>query len=299
MSAIKPPHPYFGSKRRIVKDIWDRLGDVENYVEPFAGSLSVLLGNPKIPKIETANDFDCFIPNFWRAVQAEPDEVAKHADYPVLEADLHARHRWMLSPEAEEFRKKINLDASYYDVKIAGWWVWGMNASLGITFGKSRGLNCKPFLSMVGQGITTPGVDVLAWFKILQERTKKVRVCCGDWSRVVTPAVTYKNKSLTKKGMVGVFLDPPYLVENREDKLYRVETQVFPEVCDWALQNSSNPKMRIAVCGLDGDFNPPSDWTTFYWNTTGGFSSLSKTKDRGKQNAKKETIWFSPNCLKV
>jgi DNA adenine methylase len=294
---IKSPHPYFGSKRRIVSDIWARLGDVENYIEPFAGSLSVLLGCPIISKIETANDYDCFIPNFWRAVQADANEVAKYADYPVLEADLHARHRWLISPAADEFRKQMSLNPNYYDAKIAGWWVWGMNASIGITFCKQRGLECKPFLSMIGQGITTPGVDVLSWFKILQERTKKVRVCCGSWERVCTPPCTYKNKSLSKNGMVGVFLDPPYLVENREDKLYRIETNIFNDVCVWAMENASHPKMRIAVCGYDGDYPFPSNWERFYWRTTGGFSSLAKDKERGKENSKKETIWFSPNCI--
>lgn len=299
MTKIRSPHPYFGSKKKVVDDVWSRFGDIENYIEPFAGSLAVLLGNPKIPKIETINDLDCFIPNLWRAIASDADKVAEYADYPVIEADLHARHRWFLSPEAEEFKKKIVLDANFYDAKIAGWWVWGMNASLGITFTKQRGLNCKPFLSMVGQGITTPGVDVKEWFKILQERTKHVRVCNGDWTRVVTPSVTYKNKSLTKNGMVGVFLDPPYLVSNREDKLYRIETDVFKDVCDWAIENSSNVKMRIAVCGFDGDFDFPSDWERFHWKTTGGFSSFSKTENRGKENSQNETIWFSPNCLKV
>lgn len=296
---IKPPYPYFGSKRKVVKDVWDRLGYIENYIEPFAGSLSVLLGNPTIPKIETTNDLDCFISNFWRAVNADPSAVAKHADYPVLEVDLHARHRWFISPEAEEFKNKINLDANFYDVKIAGWWVWGMNASLGITFGKQRGLGCKPFLSMIGQGVTTPHVDIEGWFKILQERLKHTRVCAGDWSRVVTPSVTYKNKSMTKAGICGVFLDPPYLVENREDKLYRIETDVFVDVCNWAVENGTNPKMRIAVCGYEGDFDFPKDWEVFHWSTTGGFSSFAKTEERGKENAQKETIWFSPNCLTV
>lgn len=299
MEIIKSPYPYFGSKKKVSKDVWDRFGKVDNFIEPFAGSLSVLLGSPYIPKIETVNDFDCFIPNFWRAVRDNPKEVAKHADYPVLEADLHARHRWLISPEADEFRNKINIDPNYYDAKIAGWWVWGMNASIGITFTKQRGLNCKPFLSMIGQGVTMPSVNVLDWFNILQNRLKKVRVCCGDWSRVVTPSVTYKNKNVGKNGFVGVFLDPPYLVENREDKLYRIETNVFNDVCEWALINSNNPKMRIAVCGYEGDFEFPADWTIFNWSTTGGFSSLAKDKQRGKDNSKKETIWFSPNCLKI
>jgi DNA adenine methylase len=299
MNIIKSPYPYFGNKKKVVQDIWNRLGNVENYIEPFAGSLSVLLGNPNTPKMETTNDLDGFISNFWRAVRTEPEKVAEHADYPVLELDLHTRHKWFLSPEADEFRKKLHDEPEFYDPKIAGWWVWGMNASIGITFTKQRGLKCKPFLSMIGQGVTHPNIDIYEWFKILQNRLKKVRVCCGDWSRIVTPAVTYKNKSLTKSGIVGVFLDPPYLVENREDKLYRVETDVFNDVCKWAVDNATNPKMRIAVCGYEGDFQFPDDWSTFHWTTNGGFSSFAKDEKRGKDNSKKETIWFSPHCLSI
>ena len=69
MKVIKSPYSYFGSKKKVVNDIWARFGNVENYIEPFAGSLSVLLGNPNIPKMETCYDLDCFIPNFWRAVK--------------------------------------------------------------------------------------------------------------------------------------------------------------------------------------------------------------------------------------
>lgn len=40
---LQAPFPYFGGKSRIADVIWQRLGDVANYVEPFAGSLAVLL----------------------------------------------------------------------------------------------------------------------------------------------------------------------------------------------------------------------------------------------------------------
>jgi site-specific DNA-adenine methylase len=297
---MKAPFPYFGSKKKITKDVWDRFGTVENYIEPFAGSLAVLLANPVIPKIETVNDLDCFIPNFWRAIAGNVDKVIEHADYPVIEADLHARHKFLLSPSADDFKVKINSDPSFYDAKIAGWWVWGMNVSIGMTFGKSYGFNTKPFLSHHGQNFTSPGADIKKWLTELQKRMKKVRVCNGDWSRVVTPPVTYKNKSLTKKnGIVGVFLDPPYPFEDREKDLYRVETDVFQDVCKWAVDNGNNPIMRIAVCGLDGGYEFPSDWEVFHWKTRGGYSSLSKKENRGKENSKKETIWFSPHCLKI
>lgn len=294
---MRSPYPYFGSKKKVVKEVWKRFGEIENFIEPFFGSGAVLLANPKIPKMETLNDADAFIPNFWRAVIHDPDTVIKYADQPVMESDLHARHRWVLSEEAEEFRKKVNTDPNYFDAKVAGWWVYGMNSCIGITFGKKRGLHCKPFLNMTGQNITNPHEDTKAWIYALKERLKNVRVCCGGWERVCTPPVTFKNKSLTKNGIVGVFLDPPYLVEKRHDKLYRVETNVFDDVCKWAINNADNPKMRIAVCGFEGDYDFPKDWVQYNWQTNGGFSSFAKHEKQGKENSKREMIWFSKNCL--
>lgn len=94
MSAFEPikaPFPWFGGKSRVASLVWERFGDVPNYVEPFFGSGAVLLGRPTPPGTETVNDLDCYIANFWRAVQAEPHAVAAHADWPVNEADLVAR----------------------------------------------------------------------------------------------------------------------------------------------------------------------------------------------------------------
>jgi len=45
-SPVPAPFVWFGGKRRVAAQVWDALGDVDNYVEPFAGSLAVLLGRP-------------------------------------------------------------------------------------------------------------------------------------------------------------------------------------------------------------------------------------------------------------
>jgi hypothetical protein len=42
----------------------------------------------------------------------------------VNEADLHARHRWLVAEV--EFRERMRRDPEYFDAKIAGWWVWGI-----------------------------------------------------------------------------------------------------------------------------------------------------------------------------
>lgn len=90
---LDAPFPWFGGKRKVATEVWARFGRVNNYVEPFFGSGAVLLGRPhRSGGTETINDRDGYVANFWRAIQHDPAAVARHADHPVNENDLHARH---------------------------------------------------------------------------------------------------------------------------------------------------------------------------------------------------------------
>lgn len=112
--------------------IWERLGDCDNFVEPFCGSCAVLLARPHPPRIETLNDADHMIANFWRATQFAPEQVVEWCDWPVNEVDLHSIHRWLvLGEEAEAFRERMRADPDYFDAKRAGRWVWGSCAWIG------------------------------------------------------------------------------------------------------------------------------------------------------------------------
>ena len=87
--TLKAPFPYFGGKSAIAPVIWQALGDVGGYVEPFAGSAAVLLARPPVDgrRVETINDADGWLVNMWRSIQLAPDEVARHCDWPVTEID--------------------------------------------------------------------------------------------------------------------------------------------------------------------------------------------------------------------
>lgn len=58
----KAPFPYFGGKRYAAPHVWAALGDPDHYVEPFGGSLAVLLQRPHKANrkhfSETVNDAD-------------------------------------------------------------------------------------------------------------------------------------------------------------------------------------------------------------------------------------------------
>lgn len=295
-SKLKSPYPFFGGKSRVADIVWSRFGIVSNYVEPFAGSLAVLLANPSPAKIETVNDIDCFISNFWRAVTDNPQEVAKYAEHPVNEADLHARHKWLVSESTAEFRKLMHQDPGHYDPKIAGWWVWGIGASMGSSWLNPNGVNALPMLSTAGNGIHGLTNEIIDWFIQLQTRMKRVRVACGDWTRVVTPSVTHANRGIGPKDITAVFLDPPYVKKGR-DKVYLEDSDIFKDVSQWAIDNGDNPKLRIALCGYEGEHNIPDTWEVVEWKANGGFANAGD--ERGRQNAFKERIWFSPHCLKV
>ena len=98
---MKPPFPYFGSKQRVAPAIWERFGDPSHYYEPFGGSLGTLLARPEPlsdlrQRYEYVGDADCQVTNFFRAAKlANPDELARLADWPASQLDLEARNYWL------------------------------------------------------------------------------------------------------------------------------------------------------------------------------------------------------------
>jgi site-specific DNA-adenine methylase len=145
VSGLRAPFPWFGGKRTVADQIWSAIGDVSHYVEPFFGSGAVLLNRPHAPNIETVNDKDGMVANFWRAVRLDPESVAHHADWPVSEPDLHARHLWLVA-QRESITERLMGGPEWFDAKVAGWWVWGACNWIGSGFCSGQG----PWVSVDG-----------------------------------------------------------------------------------------------------------------------------------------------------
>lgn len=73
---MKPPFTYFGGKTAIAERIVSLLPPHEHYVEPFAGSLAVLLGKPRA-RMETVNDLDGDLMTFWRVLRDDPEDLER------------------------------------------------------------------------------------------------------------------------------------------------------------------------------------------------------------------------------
>lgn len=328
---LKAPFTYFGAKSRIAEAVWQRFGNPASYIEPFFGSGAVLLARPTPPRIETINDADGFLCNFWRAVQADPEATAKAADWPVSECDIQAREAW-LAPQRAELTERLRGDPRYYDPLIAGWWVHGMCGSIGAGYcsgqgpwvavggrlvkadgvgidrklphlgGAGRGINKQlPRISGAGMGINSRGVQICAWFRALQARLRNVRIACGDWSRVCGSSVLGISETGTRGGMTpcAIFLDPPYSAEAGRDDVYGAteDLTVAHDVREWAIRMGDNPALRICLCGYEGEHDMPDDWECLAWKANGGYGS--QKKDGANMNAHRERCWFSPFCLKV
>ena len=138
---------------------------------------------------------------------------------------------------------------------------------------------------------------LVGWMCRLAHRLRYVRVCCGDWSRIMGKAVR------TAAAPCAVFLDPPYSAEaDRDMGIYSQDCgNVAHEVFDWCVEHGPDPNLRIALCGYEGEGHAPLEkqgWTVEAWKASGGYGRLHGTENgKSLENRHRERIWFSPGCL--
>ena len=295
-NAHTPPFIYYGSKRRFANRILTRLGELDRYIEPFAGSLAVLLSRPVPFPYEIAMDTHGHVCNFWRALTADPEATARHSLYPTIHQDLTARHRWLVA-WGEENKDRLVEDHDHFDAKAAGWWAWGMAHWIGGGFcaGKPGDQIPNVDAGKGGSGVsmqrrTFPHETVPAWFGTLAKRLEKVVILNRDWTSATSGTILGNTKNHTT--LTGLFLDPPYKIvrkdgSSRKDTLYQSDADgenPAVEAYEWAVEHGS--KFRIAYACHEGDFPVPDGWDT----ETGTL--------RGRRDDRvMDQVMYSPTCL--
>jgi len=322
---LKAPFPYFGGKSLIASVVWDYLGDVKQYIEPFFGSGAVLLKRPPsnhVPLREIVNDKDGFIANVWRAIKFDPAAVAEWCDWPVNHADLVARRKALLQNETRLLEHLCD-DPEWFDAKMAGYWVWAASCWIGpglICPGAipelivNKGIHSKiPYLT-TDQGIhsqisqlthergihsgrphlahntgLTSSNNVLSWLQALAVRLRNVKVVCGDWTRVC--GGNWQNTFTP----VGMFFDPPYATSLRRKDIYLHDSlEIGKAVEQWVQTRGRNPDYRIIVCGYEGEYEGliREGWSVHKWKANGGYGNRAKNDNRYR-----ERLFISPHCL--
>lgn len=278
-TPLKAPFPYTGGKRRVAALVHEKLGSVDTYIEPFAGSLAVLLASPRRAAVEVVGDLDGHITNVWRSIAWAPDDVARWAAWPPSSIDLRARRAWLIDQRAA-MTQRLERDPMFFDAKAAGWWLWGKGIWSPPMWPElpSCQRDATMRLHCYGQGVHSLGNrdslhEVIA---ALSARMRHVRIAQGEWSSCVRKWVGIES------GTRGVLLDPPYHKRTgRHQGLYSVEDMVIAdEVAEWARAKGADALWRIVLCGIDGEHDMPG-WEKVVWD-----------------ESSRETIWCSPHCTR-
>lgn len=295
LKNISPLFPWFGGKRKVASLIWQGLGtNVDLYVEPFAGAAAVFLARPFIPRsgYEVINDADGFVVNAYRAVRGDPETVLRYVDDLRSELEMLSRHRWLRGLR-EDLWARLMEDPEFFDAKVAGMWIFGQcNGVQGSWLAYESDAKCmRPNFSNK-RGIAASCLDL----KEYVNRLSRTVILCGDYKRAISESYI-----AFCKGNVGVFLDPPYAFGERTVGCYGVETDISRECRIWAIEHGKDLNNRIVLAGYAGEHDMPNSWTVFEWEAAGTASAVmsSDCDRRGKANAARERLWFSPGCNRV
>ena len=196
---MKPPIPFFGGKMKVGPAIAALLPEHSHYVEPYCGSLAVLMAKPPSDH-ETVNDLDEKLVTFWRMLRERPDELAR-----VCALTPHSRR---------EYNDSVDL-LETDDLELA------RRVFVKLTQGRSgrlRRTGWRHYVNPSGSNASMPAyltgyVDRIA---PAVERLQHVTLECK-------PALEIVEKYGAEPDVL-LYVDPPYLGSTRGyDKAYRYE----------------------------------------------------------------------------
>jgi DNA adenine methylase len=200
--VTRPPFRYYGGKTQLAGRIAALLPEHGHYVEPFAGSLSVLLAKPRV-KWETVNDLDGELVTFWRVLRDQPEELARVCELtPYSRAEYQAANDRDGIDDLERARR-----------------VW-----VRLTQGRARTLDPAPgwcYGVKPRTGTGTPASDSANHARripLVAERLVGVHLECR-------PALDIIARYGADPGVL-IYADPPYLGDTRGEngrERYRVD----------------------------------------------------------------------------
>lgn len=203
---------YYGSKHSIAPQIVNLMPAHRGYVEPYAGSLSVLAAKPPSP-FECVNDLDQDLMTFWRVLRDRCDELERLA---ALTPHSRAEYAGTWPPAGAE------------DDLTRAWRVWvqltqGRGGQL-----RQTGWRYHEVTRGRGSGMPTTLAGYVGRFAAAAERLRNVSLEC-------LPALDVIDR-YGRDPQTVMYVDPPYLGSVRgPGNIYRHELREPAEHVDLAV----------------------------------------------------------------
>ena len=310
--SIRAPFPWFGGKSRAAHLVWEALGDVANYVEPFAGScdggagggVGMRCAKPSAVRASTIARRLFSTTERPRSIRVTVagDTFARAAMRYRGDPDSGAVDRCIVSPlrcVAWCRRRGRNVHPSQAGNSGAR----NRPASNGLEslaiLALVRPAQRAEGLAAQGRAFRAVGTDhvdvesVEGWMHALAARLRAVRVACGDWRRVVaSPSVLFP---AGRRDPCGVYLDPPYAEGAADYAVGGTGSSLSAEVRAWCEEHDRNPRVRIVLSGYEGEHDALQrrGWRVVEWRTKGGYSNAGGNN----VNRHRERLWLSPHCV--
>jgi len=200
-----PPFTYFGGKQTLARRIAALFPAHAHYVEPFAGSLAVLLAKPP-SAMETVNDLDSDLMVFWRVLRDDPVGLER-----ACALTPHSRGEHQAAYDRPDELSDLERARRVWVCLTQG------------RVGQLKRTGWRHYLDPAGSSIGMPGylAGYVARMAPTCERLARVSLECRPALELI--------EAFSPHGDVLLYVDPPYLGSTRRSSGYvhemRAETE--------------------------------------------------------------------------
>lgn len=258
----RPPFVYFGGKQVLADRIAALLPEHLHYVEPFCGSLSILLAK-KPSRMETVNDLDREVMTFWRILRNRPEELER-----ACALTPHSRAEYLEALRAEPTDDELETARR----------VW-VRLTQGRAGQLRRTTGWRYFIAPRGSNRSMPGYLEAYRSRLAPclDRLAQISLECRPALEVVT--------EYGKDHETLLYVDPPYLGETRNwGNQYRHEMR------DEASHRELAEALRAARAAVVISGYPSALYDELFagWDRV---SMATRTTQAGVDSERTEVLW--------
>lgn len=256
---------WYGGKFSHLDWLLPLLPSCHHYCEPFAGSAAVLLNRESSP-IETYNDIDGEVANFFRVLRDQPDELIRG-----ISLTPFSREEYFLAINNNEEKNTHIERARQFYIKARQ-----TRTGLAQTASLGRWANCKDTSRAGMSGVVSRWLGGVEALESIAKRLLRVQI-------ENRPAID--SLQLYDSPNTLFYCDPPYLHETRGDsKAYGFEMDEDQHKEFAQIANKCQGK--IAVSGYEhpimNELFKPNKW----FKTFGADKTIHSTKEK-----RQEVLW--------